>query len=108
MHCHDAKPLVLPVLQVQVHVLRCITDASLEASEALGPAAACLTKPEQHQQLLALRGLLACDLLLHALQKRHLVEYGRWGGAAGSSWSAAAPAVMTFWCLGPALVSTTF
>ncbi len=59
-----------------------MTDTSVEAEQALGPAAmVALTKPEQLQQLLALRGLLGCDLLLHALQKRHLVEYGRWVGA---------------------------
>ncbi len=65
--------------QHKEQLLRCMTDASVEAEQALGPAAmVALTKPEQLQQLLALRGLLGCDLLLHALQKRHLVEYGRW------------------------------
>jgi hypothetical protein len=73
MSCVPAPP--------QQQLLRCMTDASVEAEQALGPALDALTKPEQLQQLLALRGLLGCDLLLHALQKRHLVEYGRWVGA---------------------------
>lgn len=55
-----------------------MTDTSVGAQEALGPAWQELA-PEQQQLLLALRGLLGCDLLLHALQRRHLVEYGRWG-----------------------------
>jgi hypothetical protein len=67
-------------------VLRCITDTSAEASKGLGMARAGLTKPEQLQQLLALRGMLGCDLLLHALQKRHLVEYGRWAVSGWAVW----------------------
>lgn len=31
---------------------------------------------DQKAQLLALRGLLACNLMLHCLQKRHRVHYG--------------------------------
>ena len=31
---------------------------------------------DQTDQVLALRGLLACNLLQHCLQKRHLVDYG--------------------------------
>jgi hypothetical protein len=61
---------------VQERVLVCLTDPSVDALHALGPEAEGL-KEEQLQQLLALRGLLACDLLLHGLQRRHLVEYGR-------------------------------
>jgi hypothetical protein len=67
--------------QHKEQLLHCMIDTSMEAEQALlGPAQDALTKPEQLQQLLALRGLLGCDLLLHALQKRHLVEYGRWVG----------------------------
>ncbi len=32
--------------------------------------------PERGSLLLALRGLLACDVLTHSLAKRHLVDYG--------------------------------
>jgi hypothetical protein len=31
---------------------------------------------DQKAQLLALRGLLGCGLLVHGLQKRHQVDYG--------------------------------
>jgi hypothetical protein len=60
-----------------------MTDTSVSAQEAVGPAWQGLA-PEQQQLLLALRGLLGCDLLLHALQRRHLVEYGRWGAGAAA------------------------
>ena len=56
--------------------MRCMTDPSVDAMEALGPAAKAL-EAVQLAQLLALRGLLACDVLLHGLQRRHLVDYGR-------------------------------
>jgi hypothetical protein len=39
----------------------------------------------QLQDLLALRGLLACGLLVHCLQRRHRVDYGiKHGGSAGA------------------------
>jgi hypothetical protein len=65
---------LLPALQA--NLLACITDPSVDALMVLGPAAEQL-EAVQLQQLLALRGLLACGLLLHCLQRRHLVDYGR-------------------------------
>ncbi|KXZ49831.1 hypothetical protein GPECTOR_19g282 [Gonium pectorale] len=74
-------------------ILRCITDASEEAADILGPAArggsaarrpaAAQLSDDQAASVLALRGLLAYGMLQHCLQKRHKVEYGvdRRGGA---------------------------
>ena len=71
-----------PLPALQATLLHCITDASVAAVDD-GEARGCLTAEqwgslEEHQQeaLLALRGLLACGLLQHALQKRHRVDYG--------------------------------
>lgn len=55
-----------------------MTDLS-EAAEDLIPALEQLPR-DQADVLLALRGLLGCGVLTHALAKRHLVDYGvdRW------------------------------
>ena len=60
--------------------MRCITDTSQSADDILskphwldGPVA---LAADQRDHVLALRGLLACDLLCHCLQKRHNVDYG--------------------------------
>ncbi len=50
-----------------------MTDVSLSADEHLGELE--LTDTQRHH-LLALRGLLACHVLPHSLQKRHGVTYG--------------------------------
>lgn len=51
----------------------CITDTSQPAEQILGSPA---LPPDQMAHVLGLRGLLACGLLLHCLQKRHAVEFG--------------------------------
>ena len=53
----------------------CITDSSRPALEALGQVTADLSE-DKVDQLLAARGMLADRLLMHGLQKRHLVDYG--------------------------------
>ena len=54
-------------------------DQTMEALSLLGPEAGGLL-PDMVDQVLAARGVLADGLMLHSLQKRHLVEYGinRW------------------------------
>ncbi|GLC49187.1 thioredoxin-disulfide reductase [Pleodorina starrii] len=61
-------------------ILKCVTDEAISAEEALGPGA---RGPQPHQltddqwaAVLALRGLLGCNLLQHCLQKRHRVDFG--------------------------------
>ncbi|GIL75394.1 hypothetical protein Vretifemale_5196 [Volvox reticuliferus] len=61
-------------------ILRCVTDSSASAEDILGPGA---RGPEPHQLtddqwavVLALRGMLACNLLQHCLRKRHCVDFG--------------------------------
>jgi hypothetical protein len=83
----------------QERILRCVTDEALPASDLLGPDAVGpepnQLSPDQLAVVLALRGLLACNLLQHCLQKRHGVDYGvnRCGadgvgqGQDGSAWS---------------------
>ncbi|GLC47557.1 hypothetical protein PLESTB_000000900 [Pleodorina starrii] len=65
---------------LQERILRCVTDASESAAVLLGPEAVG-SAPQQLSDdqlavVLALRGLLGCNLLQHCLQKRHLVDYG--------------------------------
>ncbi len=70
----------------QDQILTCITDASVSAEAALrmigggGGAQSVALAEDQVACVLALRGLLGCSVLPHALQKRHLVDYGvdRW------------------------------
>ncbi len=78
-----SAPLLLAAA-AQARLLACITERSVDAWEALGQAVVKELQDVQLEQLLALRGLLACDLLLHGLQRRHLVDYGRnrWAAAA--------------------------
>ncbi|PNH10973.1 hypothetical protein TSOC_002217 [Tetrabaena socialis] len=54
------------------------------APSADGQTLAHALTADQQAQLLALRGLLACDLLPHCLQKRQRVEYGAAGGDPGA------------------------
>lgn len=58
----------------QEGVLRCITDPSEPVSAILGPQAD--LQEEQMSHVLALRGLLACNLLTHCLQRRPRVDFG--------------------------------
>lgn len=53
----------------------CMTDPSLDANQALAAASPSLGKDEA-ADVLALRGLLACGVLLHCLSLRHLVDHG--------------------------------
>lgn len=63
-----------PSPTLQDELLAIITDPTLDALQALrAPALSDLTKAEQHD-LLALRGLLACGLLVFCLQLRHKVR----------------------------------
>jgi hypothetical protein len=64
---------------LQEAVLQFITDPS-DSYEQLMAAVPGLS-PDQADQLLVLRGLLACNMLQHCLQKRHNVDFGinRWG-----------------------------
>ena len=55
--------------------LRCINDTALDASAALDALPGSLSEGER-ADVLALRGLLACGVLQHCLQMRHLVDYG--------------------------------
>eukprot|EP00775_Hariotina_reticulata_P001980 gene1980-2302_t len=59
-------------------ILACITDRSQSAADLLDPARGALgsLSDDKKDHLLALRGLLACGLLLHCLQRRHRVHYG--------------------------------
>ncbi len=78
-HCaRKVQPLWLAVFAVQAALLRLVTDLS-EAAGDLLPALEQLPR-DQADVLLALRGLLGCGVLTHALAKRHLVDYGvdRW------------------------------
>ena len=52
-----------------------MTNASLSASDLMGPDEKEMTR-DKIDQLLAIRGMLAYGILPHALQKRHLVDYG--------------------------------
>lgn len=64
---------------MQAQYLSCVTDPAISAEQLLqNSALSNLTQGQQDQlnQLLALRGLLACNLLQHTLQKRHRVDYG--------------------------------
>eukprot|EP00775_Hariotina_reticulata_P004976 gene4976-5218_t len=59
-------------------ILACITDKSQSAADLLDPARGALgsLSDDKKDHLLAVRGLLACGLLLHCLQRRHRVHYG--------------------------------
>ena len=65
----------LLVVDAQSAFMSAVTDASYAADKLLKSKLACL-KGHQQDQLLALRGMLACNLLQHCLLKRHRVEYG--------------------------------
>ena len=62
----------------QARVLAAITDGSRPFEDLLGRGTLARLEPSQADLLLALRGLLAGEfsLLAHALQKRHLVDFG--------------------------------
>ena len=53
----------------------CALDGSKSAISALGSVGIDLSD-DKIDQLLAVRGMLADRLLVHGLQKRHLVDYG--------------------------------
>ncbi|KAG2496793.1 hypothetical protein HYH03_005201 [Edaphochlamys debaryana] len=61
-------------------IVSCMLDAALPAMDLLGLGSvgggADQLPPDRMPQVLAFRGLLAFKLLEHALQKRHLVDYG--------------------------------
>ena len=61
-------------LHLQESFVRCMVDRGVAAEEAVGCWAA--LSEEQQASLLALRGLLAMRVLLHCLEKRHLVDFG--------------------------------
>jgi hypothetical protein len=77
-HCHNHPCHHAFAVCLQSQLLSCITDSIQDTTSAQGPVHALLA-PEQLQQVLALRGMLACNLLQLCLRKRHLVDYGRWG-----------------------------
>jgi hypothetical protein len=54
-------------------LLECMLNAEVDALVKLQDLD---LADDQKDQVLALRGLLACNLLQHCLQKRHLVDYG--------------------------------
>jgi hypothetical protein len=74
--------LNLPSRPPQLRILTAITDGSRPFEELLGRDLLGHLEGAQADQLLKLRGLLAGEfsLLAHALQKRHLVDFGinRW------------------------------
>ncbi|MEW5310745.1 MAG: hypothetical protein WDW38_002512 [Sanguina aurantia] len=55
-------------------ILRCMTEPSEAVSVILGAEVA--LQEHQFNHLLALRGLLACSILQHGLEKRHCVDFG--------------------------------
>ena len=58
-------------------ILEVVLDAGVDPG---GLQARAGLQEDQLHQVLALRGLLGCNLLQHCLQRRHLVDYGvnRW------------------------------
>ncbi len=60
---------------LQKRLLRLMLEQSSDALPLLGPDEGGLSA-DQVDQVLAARGMLADSLLIHGLQKRHLVEYG--------------------------------
>ena len=66
---------------MQARLIACLLCRSEAALPLLGPNEGGLL-PDKVDQVLAARGMLADGLLVHGLQKRHLVDYGvnRWGG----------------------------
>lgn len=81
-----AQPACGPFsLPAQAEFLSCVTDPATSAESLLQQVGAVqqsllsiVTQGQQDQvdQVLALRGLLGCNLLQHTLQKRHRVDYG--------------------------------
>ncbi|KIZ06296.1 hypothetical protein MNEG_1660 [Monoraphidium neglectum] len=65
-------------LRVASAVLSAVTDASAPIEQQLGRGHLARLEPYQLAHLLALRGMLAGEygVLAHALQRRHLVDYG--------------------------------
>ncbi|GAB4822814.1 hypothetical protein N2152v2_009860 [Parachlorella kessleri] len=61
---------------LQEQLLRCMTDPELDANAALEAQLQSGLSEDQHWDVLALRGLLACGVLVHCLRMRHLVDYG--------------------------------
>jgi hypothetical protein len=61
---------------VQDAIVRFVTDVQLEVEAFMWMADGVGLTEEQRSDVLALRGLLACGILEHSLQLRHLVDYG--------------------------------
>ena len=57
-------------------LLKCVTDTEVEAIKVLSSIGVINLSEEACCDVLALRGLLACGILEHSLQMRHLVDYG--------------------------------
>ena len=58
-------------------LVKIITDTSVDASKEMKRVGAGTDLSEEERcDVLALRGLLACRILEHSLQMRHLVDYG--------------------------------
>ena len=74
-HTHPLFPLPCCAccLVAQATFVHCMTDPLADASAAL---ARMELGEEERAGVLALRGLLACGVLEHCLQMRHLVDYG--------------------------------
>ena len=57
-------------------LVRCMTDPLVDAAAVLHSDAARDLTEKEGRDVLAVRGLLACNLLAHALQLRHGVDFG--------------------------------
>lgn len=60
----------------QVELLSCISDPSVDAHALMSGMPAGQLNQAERADVLALRGLLACGVLDHCLQMRHLVDFG--------------------------------
>lgn len=61
---------------MQEAVVRGVTDSSASIEQLMGVEVWEARSDAQRDHLLVMRGLLACDVLVHGLQKRHAVAYG--------------------------------
>lgn len=57
-------------------LIECMTDGLLDANDVLSSDAVAGLSEKEVCDVLAFRGLLACQLLAHGLRMRHKVEYG--------------------------------
>lgn len=70
------RPKPCCALSAQEAVVRGVTDSSAPIEQLMGAEVWEARSEVQRDHLLVLRGLLACDVLVHCLQKRHAVTYG--------------------------------